>query len=53
MPSKGEARRLIQGGGVQIEGERAADPARVIDVAAEAPFVLRAGKRTYVRVVLG
>ena len=53
LPSKGEARRLIQGGGVQIEGERAADPARVIDVAAEAPFVLRAGKRTYVRVVLG
>ena len=53
LASKGEARRLIQGGGVQLDGERADDPALVLDVAARAPFVLRAGKRTYVRVVLG
>ena len=49
--SNGEARRLIQGGGVQIDGEKITDVAHTVDVAAHAPFVLRAGKRRYVRVV--
>lgn len=49
--SNGEARRLVQGGGVQIDGEKIADVAYTVDVAAQAPFVLRAGKRRYVRVI--
>jgi tyrosyl-tRNA synthetase len=53
LPSKGEARRLIQQGGVTLDGEKATDPALVLDVPARAPFVLKAGKRTFVRVVLG
>ncbi len=52
VASKGEARRLIQQGGVTLDGDKHADPAEMIDVAARAPFVLKAGKRTFVRVVL-
>ena len=51
--SNGEARRLIQGGGVKIDGEKVTDVAHTVDVGAQAPFVLRAGKRRYVRVVQG
>ena len=49
--SNGEARRLIAGGAVQIDGEKITDAAGVVDVAARAPFVLRAGKRRFVRVI--
>ncbi len=48
--SNSEARRLIAQGAVSIDGERV-DEAGEIDVAARAPFVLKAGKRKYVRVV--
>ncbi len=50
--SNGEARRLIQQGGVSIDGEKIDDVGYVVDVPAQAPFVLKVGKRRYTRVVL-
>lgn len=49
--SNGEARRLVQQGAVSMDGERVDDPARIVHVETEAPFVLRVGKRRYARVV--
>jgi tyrosyl-tRNA synthetase len=49
--SNGEARRLVQQGAVAVDGEKVEDPARTFDLAAEAPFVLKVGKRRYARVV--
>ena len=52
--SKGEARRLIEGGGVSV------DDAKVTDIAAEPEaaalrkgIVLRKGKKVYHRIILG
>ena len=42
--SKGEARRLIAGGGARVAGEKVADDAAVIDVAGE-PIRVSAGKK--------
>ena len=47
-PSMREARRLIEQGGVQVEGERITDPRARILVKPE--FVLQVGKRRFVRV---
>lgn len=47
--SKGEARRLIQQGGVQLDGERVADIAHSFLPAD--PVVLKVGKRKFVRLV--
>jgi tyrosyl-tRNA synthetase len=49
-PSKGEARRLIQGGGIYLDGERVSDP--TMPVATTKLFdngfiVLRSGKKKY------
>ncbi|MEZ4698957.1 MAG: tyrosine--tRNA ligase [Rhodothermales bacterium] len=49
--SNGEARRLIQQQAVSIDGARVDDPALEVDLAAAAPFVLKVGKRRFVRVV--
>jgi tyrosyl-tRNA synthetase len=49
--SNGEARRLVQQGAVQIDGERVDDAARTLDLATEAPLVLKVGKRRYARVL--
>jgi len=49
--SNGEARRLVQQNAVSLDGEKETDFAREIDLAAEAPFVLKVGKRRFVRVV--
>ena len=46
-PSKGEAKRLISGGGVKFEGEKISDIQTVIDKSG----VLQAGKRKYARIV--
>lgn len=48
-PSKGEARRLIQQGGVQIDGEKVADVARIFSPGTSS--VLKVGKRKFVRLV--
>ena len=49
--SKSEARRLIEQGGVKVDGQAVADVAARLDVAAEA--VVQVGKRRFVRVVRG
>lgn len=49
VQSKGEAKRLIQGGGVKIDGEKIADTNYTIDF--EESVVLQAGKRKYAKLV--
>jgi len=48
VTSKGEARRLIQGGGVKIDGTKIADVADTIDLAS--PRIIRAGKLKFLKV---
>ena len=50
--SNSEARRLIQQNAVSVDGEKIRDAAAEIDVAECAPFVLKAGKRRFVRIVV-
>ena len=47
-PSKGEAKRLIQGGGVSIDGERIADIAATVDLTEERTF--KVGKRKFLKI---
>jgi tyrosyl-tRNA synthetase len=49
--SNGEARRLIEQGGVSIDGERIADPAATLPAKAPATHLIKVGKRHFVRVV--
>ena len=50
--SKGEARRLIDGGGVSIDGEKVADNRLVLDPSGE-NRVLKVGKRRFLRILGG
>jgi tyrosyl-tRNA synthetase len=52
IPSKSEAERLIKQGGVEIDGVRIDDPRRDIDLSKPVEFLLRAGKKKFVRVVV-
>ncbi len=47
-PSKNEARRLIQGGGVSIDGEKVADVALTVDLSSERLF--KVGKRKFLKI---
>lgn len=49
--SNGEARRLIKQNAVSIDGDKVKDALLEIDLADSAPFVLKAGKRKYARIV--
>ena len=51
--SNGEARRLIEQGGVSIDGQRLDDPAREIPAAAPASHLIKVGKRHFVKVTFG
>jgi tyrosyl-tRNA synthetase len=53
VPSKSEARRLIQQGGVRVNGELVATNEFMIDVTADGEAVIQAGKRKFLRVVPG
>jgi len=48
VTSKGEARRLIQQGGVKVDGEKIADIAAVLNFAK--PRIVRAGKLKFLRI---
>jgi len=48
--SNGEARRLIEQGGVYLEGERLADASRELPAAPSASYLFKVGKRHFVRV---
>jgi tyrosyl-tRNA synthetase len=51
-PSKSEAERLIKQGGVEIDGARIDDFRRDIDLTKRGEFLLRAGKKKFLRVVV-
>jgi tyrosyl-tRNA synthetase len=53
VPSKSEAIRLIEQGGVEIDGVRVDDARAEIDLSKPGEFLLRAGKKKFVRVVMG
>ena len=48
VPSRGEGKKLLQNGGVQIDGDKASDPAQSLP---NTDFVLRAGKRKYWKIL--
>ena len=51
VASKGEARRLIQGGGASIDGEKVQDINDTIDLSS--PRILKTGKRKFLKVWVG
>jgi tyrosyl-tRNA synthetase len=51
-PSRSEAERLIKQGGVEIDNTRVDDVQRQIDLRKPSEFLLRAGKKKFVRVVV-
>ena len=51
VASKGEARRLIQGGGASIDGEKVRDINDTIDLTS--PRILKAGKRKFLKLWVG
>lgn len=51
-PSKSEASRLIEQGGVEIDGVRVDDVRKDIDLSAATSFLLRAGKKKFLRIVV-
>lgn len=51
-PSKSEAERLIKQGGVEIDEERIDDPRKEMDLSKPSQFLLRAGKKKFMRIVV-
>ncbi len=49
--SRGEARRLIEGGGLTFDGRRISDPNEEIDASAPVSILIKAGKRRFLRAV--
>lgn len=49
LPSNGEARRMIQNGGVSLDNEKIGDPKSVIKLIISSERVLRIGKRKFAR----
>lgn len=50
VASKGEARRLIQGGGVSIDGEKVSDISQTVDISN--PRIIKAGKRKFLKIMM-
>ena len=48
--SKGEARRMVQNGGVKIAGEKLADPQAQIEIKGDDNLVVQVGKRKFFKV---
>ena len=48
--SNGEARRLIQQGGVSLDGERLSDAGIEMDAATPSSHLIKVGKRHFVKV---
>ena len=49
FPSKSEARRMVEQGGIQIDGNKITDPRAVVGVADE--FMVQKGKKTFLKVI--
>ncbi|MBN2207548.1 MAG: tyrosine--tRNA ligase [Candidatus Aminicenantes bacterium] len=52
FPSRGEAKRVIQQGGVYLDGKRVEDIGFRIDFGAKPEYVLKVGKKSFFRLVL-
>jgi len=52
VPSKAEAERLIKQGGVEIDAVRVDDVRLELDFAASGGFLLRAGKKKFLRIII-
>ena len=52
-PSTSEARRLIQGRAVEIDGEKVQDSNLKMNLKAGDEFILKAGKRRFVKIMVG
>lgn len=50
FPSKGEARRMIQNGGVKLNGEKVGDPQKVIEISGQDSLLIQIGKRKFFKV---
>lgn len=51
-PSNGAARRLVEQGGVSIDGEKVTDSRLIVDLDAQIPFLIKVGKRRFVRIIV-
>ncbi len=51
-PSRSEAERLVKQGGVEINGARVSDVKKEVDLSKSSGFLLRAGKKRFLRVVV-
>ncbi|MGH9711424.1 MAG: tyrosine--tRNA ligase [Candidatus Acidiferrales bacterium] len=51
-PSRAEAERLIKQGAVEIDGQRVDDVKKEVDLSQPASFLLRAGKKKFLRVII-
>ncbi|MHB8753687.1 MAG: tyrosine--tRNA ligase [Candidatus Acidiferrales bacterium] len=51
-PSRAEAERLIKQGAVEIDGQRVDDVKKEIDFSQSASFLLRAGKKKFLRLIV-
>jgi tyrosyl-tRNA synthetase len=50
--SKNEAGRLIEQGGVEIDGVRVQDPRKDMDLSKATEFLLRVGKKKFLRIIV-
>lgn len=53
VASNGEGSRLIIGGGVSIDGQKVSDAKLKVDLTAGQSFVVKAGKKKFVKIVVG
>ena len=51
-PSRSEADRLVKQGGVELDGERISDVKKDVELSAPREFLLRAGKKKFLRVIV-
>jgi tyrosyl-tRNA synthetase len=52
VASRSEAERLIKQGGVEIDGARVDDPRKEVDLSKPGEFLLRVGKKKFLRIVV-
>jgi tyrosyl-tRNA synthetase len=52
-PSKSEAKRLVAGGGVSLDGRKVSDPFEIVKVEPAGGAVLQVGKRRFIRLIAG
>ena len=52
ISSKSEARRLIEQGGIVINNEKKQDIAEILDLNSTKEFIVKKGKKTFLKVVI-